>query len=197
MDGYCSSAKLFFSLFLPMPAVVSVFFNTGVQQKQCNCPNNNSSHPFSSQHVWQGRQDAMGKLLWVLLSFLLCLYRFQSLSIFLPSHQVHLSRAKWKTGFSFFFLWTRVCFKILPILTQTLTFLKKDKMCCPGCPHLPDKIPGTPGKLPVHANYSLLGMCLEYVFELNPFFLFRILKFSQVKWSNQRTGVTQCLLPDH
>lgn len=68
-----------------------------------------------------------------------------------------------------------VCFRILSILTQTLTFLKKDIMCSPGCHHLPDRILGTPG---IHANYSLLGMCLEHVFELNLFFLFRSLIFS-------------------
>lgn len=74
-----------------------------------------------------------------------------------------------------------VCFRILPILTQTLTFYKKDIMCSPGCHHLPDRIPGIPG---VHANYSLLGMCLEHVFQLNLFFLFISLKFSQVKQSS-------------
>lgn len=124
MDGYCSSAKLF-SLFLPTPAVVSVFFNTDVQQKQCNCPNNNSSHPFSSQGVWQGRLDATAKL-WVLLPLHLYLYTFQSSCAFLPmlSHKVHLSRAKWKVGFSCF-LWTRGLFQD-PVNTNTNSnFFKK------------------------------------------------------------------------
>lgn len=57
-------------------------------------------------------------------------------------------------------------------------------MCSPGCHYLPDKIPGTPVKPLVLASYSLLGMCLEHVSEMNPFFLFGTLKFSQVKQNN-------------
>lgn len=86
----------------------------------------------------------------------------------------------WKVGFSYF-LWTRGLFQD-PAYTN-INFKNKDIMCSPGCHHLPDKIPGTPGKLLVHASYSLLWMCLDDVFELNLFFLFRTLKFSQVKWS--------------
>lgn len=139
----------------------------------------------SAVDIWQGRQDAMGKLLWVLLPLLLYLYTFQSSCMFLPSHQVHLSTAKWKAGFSYF-LWTRGLFQD-PANTNTSLFFflkKKDKMCSPGCHYLPDKIPGTPGKLLIHASYSLLGMCLEHVFEINLVFLFRTLTFSQVKQGN-------------
>lgn len=53
-------------------------------------------------------------------------------------------------------------------------------MCCPGCHHLLAKLPGTPGKLLVHASYSLLGMYLERVFQLDPFFLFRTLQLCKM-----------------
>lgn len=55
-------------------------------------------------------------------------------------------------------------------------------MCHSDYHHLLAKLPGTPGKLLVHASYSLLGMCLEHVFQLDPFFLSRTLQLSYAKW---------------
>lgn len=132
----------------------------------------------------RGGKMQWGRLLWVLLPLPLYIYTFQSSSYPCPATKCIWVEQSKKLISLFFFCGLEVCFRILPTLTQTLTFLKKDIMCIPGCHHLPDKIPGTPGKLLVHADYSLLGMCLEHVFELNPFFLFRTLKFSYVKWCN-------------
>lgn len=53
-------------------------------------------------------------------------------------------------------------------------------MCCPGCHHLPAKLPGTSGKVLVHANYSLLWMGLEHVFQLDPLFPFRTLQLCKM-----------------